>query len=526
MRLGLVTIFALFIVIPAAFGAYVEPTPQEQALFDKLKSEFEKLSIPKKDVTDTTNSFSSPVTYYFPCDQGETYQSVNATIQTKLAKFDSSIAHSGGAITGGIYVWKCSITVSNGKMTINCNNELMLNSVALAQSTEKDPAIKQIEDLVVYYHELLHGQLMIDAIKTSQSWQEYTCNTPIQQDLDYSSTDADHLIITSLQTEFAKKLIEDEGGFFKVEIITPDQTSAGTFSKKVGSLYDYPEYVKSGINISARSYNIADIKIASQKNDIIINGVLNDKSKNGIVWLYVFGKEASPNITPNTTPPKPTITPKPTIPKQISIPDWVKDLGMWWSDGTINDQEFLTGIKYMIENDIITIPQTTPGQANSQPIPYWVKNNAKWWSQGTISDTEFVAGLQYLIQNGIMSVKIEPPEESDTPTITSAIPDDVSEPEPTNLGVVQISTSTFAKQSYQSTQGKITGKIDDFKTGTYIILTITKPDGSTYDLKGILTNKGQFTVPIMIDNSWQAGKYTITGKYNGAYVDSDSFSVQ
>ena len=506
-------------MIPAAFAAYVEPTQQEQALFDKLKSEFDKLSIPKRDVTDTTNSFSSPITYYFPCDQGETYQSVNATIQTRLAKFDSSIAHSGSAITGGIYVWKCSITVSNGKMTINCNNELMLNSAALAQSTEKDPAIKQIEDLVVYYHELLHGQLMIDTIKSSQSWQDHTCNAPIQQDLDYSSTDADHLIITSLQTEFAKKLIEDKGGFFKVETITPDQTSAGTFSKKVGSLYDYPEYVKSGINISARSYNVADIKITSQKNDIIINGILNDKSKNGIVWLYVFGKEASPNT------PVPKSTPKPITSKQISIPDWVKDLGKWWSDGTINDQEFLTGIKYMIENGMITIPQTTPGQANSQPIPYWVKNNAKWWSQGTISDADFVAGLQYLIQNGIMSVKIEQ-EESDTPTITSAIPDDAPEPEPTSLGTVQISSPTFSKQSYQSTQGKITGKVNDFKTGTSIILTITKPDGNTYDLKGILTNKGQFTVPIMIDSSWQVGKYTIAGKYNGAYVASASFSVQ
>lgn len=510
-------------MIPTAFAAYVEPTSQEQALFDKLKSEFEKLSISKKDVTDTTNSFSSPITYYFPCDQGKIYQSVNTTIQTRLAKFDPSIAHSGGAITGGIYVWKCSITVSNGKMTINCNNELMLNSAALAQNTEKDSEIRRIENLVVYYHELLHGQLMIDTIKSSSSWQDYTCNTPIQQDLDYSSTDADHHVITPLQTEFAKKLIEDEGGFFKVETITPDQTSAGTFSKKIGSLYDYPEYVKSGIDISARSYNVADITITSQKNDIIINGMLNDKSKNGIVWLYVFGKETSNTVTLPKPIPKPIVI----SPKQISIPDWVKDLGKWWSDGTINDQEFLSGIKYMIENGIITIPQTASGQANSQSIPHWIKNNAKWWSQGTISDADFVAGLQYLIQNGIMNIKIETQDESDAPTITSAIQDDIpSEPESTNLGVVQISSTTFAKQSYQSTYGKITGKIDDFKTGTYIILTITKPDGNTYDLKGILTNKGQFTVPIMIDSNWQVGKYTITGKYNNIYVDSDSFSVQ
>jgi len=505
---GLAVTIVILSAIPAAFGAYVEPTQQEQALYDKLKSEFEKLSIPKKDVTDTANSFSSPITYYFPCNSGESYLSVNATISTRLAKFDSSIAHQGGAITGGIYVWKCSITVSNGKMTINCNNELMLNSAAMAASTEKDPEIKQIEDLVVYYHELLHGQLMIDAIKSSSSWQDHTCNTPIQQDLDYSYTDANHQIITPLQTEFAKRLIEDKGGYFKVEEITPDQTSAGAFSKMIGSLYDYPQYVKSGINISARSYNISDIQIKSQKNDIYISGSLNNKSKNGIVWIYVFGKEGT-----TTSTPKPA-----AAPKQISIPDWVKDLGKWWAEGTISDTEFVGAIKYMIENDLITIPQTTQGQAGSQTIPYWVKNNAKWWSQGTISDADFVAGIQYLVQHGIMQVRFAEPE---TPTITSATPEPVQKG-----GTIQISAPTFSKQSYQTTQAKISGKVDDFKTGTYVILTLVKPDGTSYDLKGILTNKGQFTIPVMIDSSWQVGEYTVSARYNGVMIGATSFSVQ
>jgi hypothetical protein len=516
LKLAILGVFALFAVIPAAFGAYVEPTPQEQALYNTLKSEFEQITITKKDVTDTINSFSAPITFYFPCDQGETYNSVNATIQTRLAKFDSSIAHQGGAITGGIYVWKCSITVSNGKMTINCNNELMLNSAALAASTEKDPEIKKIEDLVVYYHELLHGQLMIDAIKSSSAWQDHTCNTPIQQDLDYSYTDANHQVITPLQTEFAKRLIEDKGGYFKVEEISPDQTSSGAFSKMVGSLYDYPQYVKSGINISARSYNIADIQINSQKNDIYISGSLNDKTRNGIVWLYVFGKEGATTTNPT---PKPT-NPQPKPVQQISIPDWVKDLGKWWAEGTISDSEFVGGIKYMIEHDLITIPQTAQGKAGSQTIPYWVKSNAKWWSQGTISDAEFVSGLQYLIQNGIMQVQISAPE---TPTIVSAVPD----PEPIQKGgTIQISAPTFSKQSYQTTQAKISGKIDDFKTGTYVILTIVKPDGTSYDLKGILTNKGQFTIPMMIDSSWQAGKYIVSARYNNVLIGSASFSVQ
>jgi hypothetical protein len=83
----------------------------------------------------------------------------------------------------------------------------MLNSNAILQSSEKDPQVKQAENLVIFYHELLHGQLMIDAIISNESWRDEVCNKPIQEDLDYSYTDAEHAIITPLQTEFAKKLI-------------------------------------------------------------------------------------------------------------------------------------------------------------------------------------------------------------------------------------------------------------------------------------------------------------------------------
>lgn len=515
MRLaGFLAILALFSVLPA-FAEYVEPNPQEQNLYDTLRSEFENLSISKKDVSDTLSSFSTPITVYFPCDAEELYTSVNATIQTKLAKFDSSIAHSGGAITGGIYVWKCSITVSGGKMTVNCNNELMLNEPALSASTEKDPEIKQIENLVVFYHELLHGQLMIDAIKSSEPWHDHTCKTNIQQDLDYSYTDAEHQTITPLQTEFAKKLIEDQGGFFKVEEITPDQTSAGSFSKKVGSLYDYPEYVKSGINISARSYNISDIKISSQKNDILISGSLNDKSKTGIVWLYIFGKEASDTPEPTNPPPEP---------QDISIPDWVKDLALWWSDGRVNDSEFVSGIKYLIEHGIISIPQTASGEAKAQQIPSWVKNNAKWWVQGTITDLDFASGLQYLIKNGIMQIQVDS-QDSEQPTMSSAPPDE-PEDQPSTMGNVQINSERFTRQSHQTTKAQISGKVIDFKTGTYVILTIVKPDGTSYDLKGMLTNKGQFTIPIMIDSNWEVGKYMIVATYDNSRIGTDSFFVE
>jgi hypothetical protein len=51
------------------------------------------------------------------------------------------------------------------------------------------------------------------------------------------------------------------------------------------------------------------------------------------------------------------------------------------------------------------IPATTPGSGTgSDEIPPWIKNNAGWWASGQISDNDFVSGIQYLIKNGIMKI--------------------------------------------------------------------------------------------------------------------------
>ena len=88
----------------------------------------------------------------------------------------------------------------------------------------------------------------------------------------------------------------------------------------------------------------------------------------------------------------------------IKIPDWIKNNAGWWSSDLIEDNEFVSGIQYLIKEGIMTIPQTQSGQPTNQDIPSWIKNNAGWWADGLIEDNEFVSGIQYLITNGIMHV--------------------------------------------------------------------------------------------------------------------------
>ncbi len=47
-----------------------------------------------------------------------------------------------------------------------------------------------------------------------------------------------------------------------------------------------------------------------------------------------------------------------------------------------------------------TDPVTTPTPA----IPDWIKTNAGWWADGTIDDDSFVQGIRFLIKEGIMNI--------------------------------------------------------------------------------------------------------------------------
>jgi len=89
---------------------------------------------------------------------------------------------------------------------------------------------------------------------------------------------------------------------------------------------------------------------------------------------------------------------------EISIPEWIRNNALWWSQEQIDDITFIQGIEYLIKNDVIVIPQTQQGTSESQEIPSWIRNNAAWWADGQIDDKTFVQGLEFLIQKGILRV--------------------------------------------------------------------------------------------------------------------------
>ena len=91
-------------------------------------------------------------------------------------------------------------------------------------------------------------------------------------------------------------------------------------------------------------------------------------------------------------------------PEDFTVPYWIKNNAGWWADGQINDSSFVSGIQWLISNNVMTIPPTEQGTGSDDVIPGWIKNNAGWWADGQIDDGSFVSGLQWLISNGIMKI--------------------------------------------------------------------------------------------------------------------------
>jgi hypothetical protein len=96
--------------------------------------------------------------------------------------------------------------------------------------------------------------------------------------------------------------------------------------------------------------------------------------------------------------------------QDAQIPDWIKNVAGWWASGIISENEFVTGIEYLINNNIILLDfvpcnykiQSQYGDIKS--VPDWIKNNASWWSDNLIDDTDFINGLQYLIEYKIIKI--------------------------------------------------------------------------------------------------------------------------
>ena len=113
---------------------------------------------------------------------------------------------------------------------------------------------------------------------------------------------------------------------------------------------------------------------------------------------------------------------------QDAMPSWIKNNAGWWADDMITENEFLKGIEYLIKNDIIVISSITGSEkpeisidfSYTKLVPDWIKNNAGWWAGGQIDDNSFVSGIQWIISNNIIQIESEKISNQSADDITLA----------------------------------------------------------------------------------------------------------
>ena len=94
-----------------------------------------------------------------------------------------------------------------------------------------------------------------------------------------------------------------------------------------------------------------------------------------------------------------------------TIPFWIRNNAGWWANDKIGDDDFISGIQYLVKNNIINISIQNSQENSSDVIPAWIKNNAGWWATGKISDDDFLAGIKYLIENNIIEANTQTASE-------------------------------------------------------------------------------------------------------------------
>jgi len=97
--------------------------------------------------------------------------------------------------------------------------------------------------------------------------------------------------------------------------------------------------------------------------------------------------------------------------QDAQIPGWIKNVAGWWANDDISENEFLTGIEYLINNNIISLDSISCNEkiesqttSSAEMIPDWIKNNASWWSDNLIDDIDFINGLEYLLKHKIVKI--------------------------------------------------------------------------------------------------------------------------
>ena len=186
-------------------------------------------------VTGVINSFSQILTKQFNCPPGSAVDRVIINITTRPVLWDRACAEEGKA---GTYGWVVGIPpdIVNGVKTYTATNWVMLDPGVTRSDEDSGNQPCGVEtDEALLYHELLHGQLQIDAMDTD-AWQTKACSC----NFGLNSEASDHSMIGPLE-EFYADAIAHPSSYRVARPLPDDADENGDFDIDLGPWPKNPE---------------------------------------------------------------------------------------------------------------------------------------------------------------------------------------------------------------------------------------------------------------------------------------------
>ncbi len=301
ISLVLLVLFAASVPVYASHTVRKEPSEAESRLFEEIFSRVEKhRDLIEPGIDDVKKSLSEPLKVFFSCRylDDRNVESVTIRLSTELAGFDEGLAtkHK-DVLLGAAYVWDCTAIKDRYTLTIECTNKLMLNPDFVTREeteTGEKRIVAMAENEMTLYHELLHGQLMINAMQDTgdaSGWRADACRffERNNNEIDYTPSDRGHMVIPPAEDRFLSRLMEKNNGLLIVKTIGRD-VGTEKFTQVMASQEELGGLVNVGYYVFARSANIEDteIVVSDDRKMIQVSGSLQDPTKDGLVRMFIL----------------------------------------------------------------------------------------------------------------------------------------------------------------------------------------------------------------------------------------------
>jgi type VI secretion system secreted protein Hcp len=112
---------------------------------------------------------------------------------------------------------------------------------------------------------------------------------------------------------------------------------------------------------------------------------------------------------PVSEPVKETMDDEMVMKDEAKVPGWVQTTAQFWIDEDVSDREFTDALGFLVKEKIIDV-QVEPALVDTDEIttdepevPDWIATTTEWWINGQVPEDQFLEGIKWMIQNRIIT---------------------------------------------------------------------------------------------------------------------------